>query len=204
MFIKTIGVLFLSIMFIACGSDKKDVTKDGKTPSDNYTKTTDTKETSTPASDVLLAKIGNIESVSENNMVPNFSWEGNHSGSFNDYKDDVVFLNFWATWCGPCIKEMPDLSEISNELSNKNFKMIGLNVFHQPGTKDVETFLKELPVSYLIVDGNEEIVNAFSKSTGEEINAVPTSYIVKDGKIVETIIGARSKAQFLEMINKYL
>lgn len=204
MYIKTLGVLILSMMLIACGSKEKEVSKDEKTPADTYTKTTETKETSTPASDVLLAKIGKVESPSESNMVPNFTWEGNHSGSFDDYKDDVVFINFWATWCGPCIKEMPDLSAISEELSDKNFKMIGLNVFHQPGTKDVETFLDELPVSYLIVDGNEELVNAFSKSTGAEINAVPTSYIVKDGKIVETIIGARSKAQFLEMINKYL
>lgn len=99
---------------------------------------------------------------------------------------------------------MPDLSAISTELSDKKFMMIGLNVFHQPGTKDVETFLKELPVSYLVVDGNEEIVQALSKSTGTEIDAVPTSYIVKDGKIVETIVGSRSKAEFLKMINKYL
>ena len=203
MYLKTFAVLFISLLLIGCGSKEKEVSKTETTPETPVTKTNETKDVES-ASDVMLATVGKVESASGSNEVPNFTWSGNHSGEFNDYKDDVVFINLWATWCGPCIKEMPDLSAISEELSDKNFKMIGLNVFHQPGTKNVEDFLKELPVSYLIVDGNEELVNAFSKSTGEEINAVPTSYIVKDGKIVETIIGARSKAQFLQMINKYL
>jgi len=82
--------------------------------------------------------------------------------------------------------------------------MIGLNVFQQPGD-DLGAFLKKMPVSYTIVDGNEEVVNAFAKASGNDMQAVPTTFIVdKNGKIVETIVGSRSKADFLKSINKYL
>lgn len=155
---------------------------------------------------IKLYKLKSVEIPKEKNMIPNFKWDENGTEvSSNDHKGKVQFLNFWATWCGPCKKEMPDLSEIAIEYKEKPFIMIGLNVFQQAGAPKVEDFLKSNPVSYIIVDGNQELVEAFKKSTGNDMSAVPTSFVVdKNGKIVETIVGMRSKADFKKIIEKYL
>ena len=100
---------------------------------------------------------------------------------------------------------MPDLSKINEEMKDKDFKMIGLNVFQQDGTPSINDILKQIPLSYDIVDGNEELVQAFAKASGNDMSAVPTTFVIdKNGKIVETVVGSRSKQDFINMINKYL
>ncbi|MBP9192642.1 MAG: redoxin family protein, partial [Ignavibacteria bacterium] len=80
-----------------------------------------------------------------------------------------------------------------------------LNVFQQNGSKNIEDFLATNPVSYTILDGNQEVVDALSEADGALVEAVPTTFLIdKNGKIVETIIGGRSKETFLTSINKYL
>ena len=155
---------------------------------------------------VKLFKVDKTEKSAGKKIAPNFYWtEDGKQMSLKDLKGNVVLVNFWATWCGPCIREMPDLSSIYSELKDKNFKMIGMNVFQQPNSKKVEDFLKTNPVSYPILDGNQELVDAFSAADGTNIEAVPTTFIInKDGKISETIVGGRDKASFLKSINKYL
>lgn len=155
---------------------------------------------------IKLYKIDKVEKIQGKKAAPNFTWtENGKTMSLKDLKGNVVLLNLWATWCGPCIKEMPALSQISEEMKDKNFTLLGLNVFQQPGSKKVEDFLKTNPVSYVILDGNQEIVDAFSEANGSNIEAVPTTFIIdKNGKIAETIIGGRDKSSFVSAINKYL
>ncbi|HLT23651.1 MAG TPA: TlpA disulfide reductase family protein [Ignavibacteria bacterium] len=205
--------LVISLAVIACGDSKDKTTSDNKTNDnsnvENTSNTTpnNTNTTTEQSGDgQKLSPVGTIEAASTKGTAPNFTWEENgQQMSMNDLKGKVVFVNLWATWCGPCIKEMPELSAISTELKDKDFKMVGLNVFHQEGTPDVKDFLKEKPVSYWVVDGNDELVAAFEQSTGAAIEGVPTTYIIdKEGKIVETLVGMRSKEQFMAEINKYL
>lgn len=170
-------------------------------------KTTENKDISNKTSDDLkLYKVDKVEKQNGKKVAPNFTWnENGKKMSLNELKGKVVLVNLWATWCGPCIKEMPDLSKVSEELKDKNFKMLGMNIFQQEGAKKVEDFLKTNPVSYTILDGNKEVVDAFSEASGSNIEAVPTTFIIdKEGKIAETIVGARPKEVFISTINKYL
>lgn len=206
-----LALLFTSFLIACSNTDKPETntktTTDDKSKVENTSNTTTTNDSKTNSDGgLMLSTVGTIEAAATKGNVPNFTWEENGKQmSTADLKGNVIFVNLWATWCGPCIKEMPELSELSNELKDKNFKMIGLNVFHQEGTPDVKDFLTQKPVSYWVVDGNDELVNAFEQSTGATIEGVPTTYIVdKEGKIVETIVGAQSKASFLAKINKYL
>ena len=94
---------------------------------------------------------------------------------------------------------------ISNELKDKNFKMLGIQVLQQPNAQSLEDYLKTNPISYLILDGNQELFNALETAADVKIEGIPFTIIVdKSGRIVEKIIGARSKEEYLTKINKYL
>ncbi len=195
---RALVLILLSTVIFSCGK------KDGTKPVTDNKENTETSKKD--VSGVKLFKIGNIEDSKGNKLVPNISWDENGKKvSLSDYKGKVVFINFWATWCAPCKKEMPYLSEIATELKDRNFVMLGMNIFHQPKTPKIEDFLAANPVSYAIIDGNEQLVEAFKKASGNDMSAVPTTFIIdKEGKIVETIVGSRDKATFLSSINKHL
>lgn len=155
-----------------------------------------------------LGKVLYINSVSKpvTGKATDFTWnDGNKTIRFSEYtKNKVVFLNFWGTWCGPCKREIPDLIEISKELSGKDFVMIGIalegRTTPEQAHQRVSKFVEEKQIPYLNFIGVAEIQLAYGG-----INSIPTTFIIdKDGNIVETIIGARDKATFMKSINKVL
>ncbi len=192
--------LITAILLFGCNKKTETTDKSKETPK------TETKKADDNSAGLKLFKMETVEASKDKNVAPNFTWTENGSKkSLNDLKGKVVLLNFWATWCGPCKKEMPDLSKISEELKDKNFQMIGLNVFQQASAPKIEDFLKTNPVSYTTIDGNEDLVQAFAKASGNDMSAVPTTFILnKEGKIVETVVGGKDKEGFLKLINKYL
>jgi len=207
MYSKLIVVVLISAFaLIGCGKGKETTDKKQETPKTEAKNNPTETKTESAGSLSNLFKITGVEKSAGKKIAPNFSWEENgKKTSLADLKGKVVLVNFWATWCGPCIKEMPALSAISQELKDKNFKMIGVNVFQQPTAKKIEEFLTTNPVSYTILDGNDEVVSAFAQADGKEMDAVPTTFILdKEGKIVETLVGGRDKASFLQLIEKYL
>lgn len=141
--------------------------------------------------------------VTKNEMV-DFKWDENGKEmKLSDYKGKVILLNFWATWCPPCRKELPDLSTLSTELKDKDFKMIGVSV--DDNQEVLNNFLKTNNLSYTVVFEPNELVAKYMTSAGQNQNVVPQTYIIdKNGKVVEAIMGSRSKADFLSLINKYL
>jgi|DewCreStandDraft_4_1066084.scaffolds.fasta_scaffold00292_69 thiol-disulfide isomerase/thioredoxin len=162
-------------------------------------------------SDVDVSKVFLINSVEKNSegKIPDFSWkEGDRIISFSQIaKNKVVFLNFWGTWCPPCRKEIPDIIQIHNELSNKNFVIIGIalerpNLNEQQAHSLVKDFAKlnKIPYTLVVNSAKNDLAQAFGG-----IPAVPTTYIIgKDGTIKEKIVGGRDKNSFMEAINKYL
>ena len=196
--IQILSFLIVAALLFGCGK------KEDKTEKPKDTPKTETK-TENKTSDLKLYKAETVEVSKDKNTAPNFTWtENGTKKSLNDLKGKVVLLNFWATWCGPCKKEMPDLSKISEELKDKNFQMLGINVFQQASAPKIEDFLKTNPVSYPMIDGNDELVKAFASASGNDLSAVPTTFILKDGKFVETIVGGRDKEAFMKLINKHL
>jgi peroxiredoxin len=76
--------------------------------------------------------------------------------SMSSLKGQVVLLNFWASWCGPCRQEFPLLDTIHKKYRKLGFTVVGLNV--EPDAKDAEAFLKQNPVSFPIVyDPNDDV-----------------------------------------------
>ncbi|MBL8017650.1 MAG: TlpA family protein disulfide reductase [Ignavibacteria bacterium] len=149
-------------------------------------------------------KVSEVDSDVKKNELVDFKWsENGKEMKLSDYKGKVILLNFWATWCPPCRKELPDLSTISTELKDKDFKMIGVSV--DDNQEVLNTFLQSNKLSYTVVFEPEQLVTKYMSAAGQNQNVVPQTYIIdKNGKVVEAIMGSRSKADFLEIIKKYL
>jgi hypothetical protein len=83
--------------------------------------------------------------------------------------------------------------------------MFGINVFPKTKTLNLTEFLLENSVSYSLLEENDDIINAFSRTYGEEINVIPTIFIInKKREIAKRIIEARKKEVYRTIIIKYL
>lgn len=94
-----------------------------------------------------------------------------------DYRGKVVLLNFWATWCPPCIKEIPSLNNLQKKYSNDQFTVLSVDVGEEP--KDIKAFLEHVPADYpVLVDS--------SRTTTEpwQLKAFPSTYLIdKQGRL---------------------
>jgi peroxiredoxin len=190
--------LLLGLFVISCS--KKDQTRLNTPNTQSQNTTQNIQSTQTYKSFSVKGTIGDIK---QNEMV-DFTWiENGNEVKLSDNKGKVILLNFWATWCPPCRKELPDLSAISSELKDKKFKMIGVSVDENQQT--LEKFLNSNNITYTILHDQTNVVTQYMSATGGGENVIPQSYIIdKNGRIVEVIIGSRSKSEFLGLINKYL
>jgi peroxiredoxin len=87
----------------------------------------------------------------QNGPAPSFTLtaKGGSNVSLSQYKGQVVMINFWASWCGPCREEMPLLESIYKKYNKLGFTMIGVNV--EPDSKAADEWLKATPVSFPIL-----------------------------------------------------
>jgi thiol-disulfide isomerase/thioredoxin len=119
-------------------------------------------------------------------------------------EDKVLLLNIWATWCPPCIKEIPDLIRISN-----NYKsivdVVGISIdFSEDLDKKVLPFLEKNNVSYInYINGfrkDEDLINFFIKNWS---GALPASFIYnRNGDLLHFIEGKKDYDYFRKMIEK--
>ena len=185
MFLRYFLLLSLPILLLFSNCTKKQQT-------DNNTKT----QKSSNVTDVVSV-------TKRTDKVSNFSWKDSTGKTIDldSYRGKVTLINFWATWCGPCKMELPDLIAISKEMADKGVKIIGVSTDRGANVlEDVSSFVAEKGIPYQIVISNEELDEAFGN-----IRLIPTTFVVDtDGKIVQTIVGARSKAAFIEAINAIL
>ncbi|MCP4598868.1 TlpA disulfide reductase family protein [Neptuniibacter sp.] len=107
--------------------------------------------------------------------------------SLSEYKGKVVLLNFWATWCPPCIEEMPSMQRLREQLDGKPFEIVAVNVGEDSAA--VSSFLMELSsdLTFPILLDEE------GKSFGElGLRALPTTILFdQNGEVVTKVLGAR-------------
>jgi len=114
-----------------------------------------------------------------------------------DYRGKMVLVNIWATWCGPCRAEIPDLVRIRNKYQDKGFEILGIVVSSRP--ENVRDMVKKLKINYPILWGTEKALAPFGK-----INAIPRTFLLdRKGYIVEDILGSRDFQFFDDLLKKY-
>jgi thiol-disulfide isomerase/thioredoxin len=112
----------------------------------------------------------------------------------SSYKGKWVLVNYWATWCPPCLEEVPDLVNLYDHRRKKDLMVIGV-VFDYKNTKEVTDYVDDMLMSYPIVLGDDEV--AAQIGTAE---VLPTTYIYNPkGELVKIKRGLISK-QYIEKI----
>jgi peroxiredoxin len=107
----------------------------------------------------------------------------------------VVLVNFWATWCQPCRKEMPDLDALYRRFQNQGFVILGISDEDAPKVKQL---LAERNVTYpILLDPGRKVNELF------RIDGIPKSFVYdRDGKLVSQAIDMRTQEQFMRMLAK--
>lgn len=99
-------------------------------------------------------------------------------GSLRDFKGRVVLVNFWATWCPPCLAEMPSLQALQDSLGSENFVVVGIAT--QDERKDVEDFLKNSDIRFPIM---LDYYGELSRKLG--VTGYPETFLLdRDGKFL--------------------
>ena len=109
-----------------------------------------------------------------------------------DYQGKWVIVNYWATWCPPCLEEVPDLVNLYDQRKDKDVMVFGV-VFEFKNVGEVEKFVDDMLMSYPIVLGNERVVAEIGPA-----EILPTTYIFNPrGELVKTRRGLITR-QYIE------
>ena len=112
---------------------------------------------------------------------------------FRDLKGKVVLVNFWATWCPPCRKEMPDLQALADKFKDQGFVVLAIS---DEEAAKVTPFIAERKINYpVLLDPGRKVNDLF------QVEGIPKSFVYnREGKMVAQSIDMRTRNQFLEML----
>jgi thiol-disulfide isomerase/thioredoxin len=131
------------------------------------------------------------------------SWQTPDGKSANseNWRQKVLIVNFWASWCPPCVEEMPTLDKIAQEYASKNVLIVGIGI---DSPSNIREFLEKTPVSYPIVIGGLE-GSILAKQMGNAQGALPYTVIINSkGKAIFTKLGKISEEELRKVINSAL
>lgn len=137
---------------------------------------------------VLMTFSSGFAAEPANKKAPDFTlkdMQGNKV-SLSDFKGKVVMINFWATWCPPCIEEMPSMEKLYKKLGSEDFVILAVNI--EPDAREiVEEFLTKRPYTYpVLLDGESKVQQLYGAFRLPE-----TVIINRQGEVVTRIVGGR-------------
>jgi peroxiredoxin len=117
----------------------------------------------------------------------------------SDHRGKVVLVGFWATWCGPCRREVPHLKALQAQYASRGFDIIGLSV-DRDDDDGVRDFVREHGMSWPNAVANEEVIASFGS-----VQAIPTTFIIdRQGNIAHRLVGLQSEKKLRAAIEPLL
>jgi peroxiredoxin len=118
--------------------------------------------------------------------------------TLSKFRGKVVLVNFFTFLCGPCREEMPQLSQLDQELKSQGFQTLGIGL--ASSTDQLRSLTEKLGLKYPVLAGTDQVSKAYGK-----VEFVPMTFIIdRQGNIAHKILGARSKEDFRKMVQSLL
>ena len=133
-----------------------------------------------PASQAAMPKIGVA--------APDFALKSSSGKNLklSEHRGEVVMINFWATWCGPCRQELPLLNRLHEQYRKAGFTLLGVNIDDSPDA--AQTMAKKLGVTFPVLFDTEKRVSRLY-----DVNAMPSTVLIdRDGKVRYIHLGYRA------------
>ena len=125
---------------------------------------------------------------------------GRQLRNIKEWDGKLIFLNFWATWCPPCLKEIPDFIELQKAYGNQDFQIIGIALDNEEA---VVQYANETGMNYPTMVVEVEGI-ALAKRYGNDMGALPyTAIINRKGEISNTITGELSKKRAKKLLKEH-
>jgi len=119
--------------------------------------------------------------------------------SLSDLKGKIVILDFWATWCPPCVMEIPHFVELYKQYKEQGFAMVGISL-DRGGIDVVKSFAQKYGINYPILISDGQVAKAYG-----DITSIPTTFVIDSaGNIRRKYIGYRDKSVFEADIKEFL
>lgn len=145
------------------------------------------------------AAMSNIEAAERRRQEDDFTLADlqGRSWTLKGLRGKVVLVNFWATWCGPCRKEMPDLDALYNRFKDQGLVVLAISSGDED-VRRVSAFVVERSLTFpILLDPGRKVSELF------QIEGIPKSFVYdRDGKLVSQAIDMRTEKQFLEMLGQ--
>lgn len=138
---------------------------------------------------VLAGSAATLSADGQDPGAPGFSlpeWPGGSTVTSGQLRDHVVYLDFWASWCGPCRESLPIYEQMHREFEAQGVRFVAINLDEERA--DAERFLARNPVSYtVLLDPDGDTAAAW------QIKAMPSSFLLDtDGSVVRSWAGFES------------
>lgn len=134
--------------------------------------------------------------------MPRFSLESAADGKNIDseqFKGKVVLVTFFATWCPPCLQEIPSLIDLQDEYGKNGFSVVAISV-DQDGARPVKKVMEKTGINYPVLMADSDVTRDFGGIVG-----IPTSFLInRDGNIVKSYPGYVSHTVFVEDIKQII
>lgn len=124
--------------------------------------------------------------------APDFTLQNLHGQPvrLRQFEGKLVFLNFWATWCAPCLVEMPSMERLYQTFKQTEFVLLAVSLDRQEGSA-VESFVQDMQLTFpILLDPTTEVGRSYG------VRGLPTTYLIHpDGQLIGAAVGARDWAR---------
>jgi cytochrome c biogenesis protein CcmG/thiol:disulfide interchange protein DsbE len=123
----------------------------------------------------------------------------------SDFQGKVLVVDFWATYCPPCVRQVPQLAELSRKYRDKGLEVVGLTSDEEADQEKVLEFLKKAGADYTIGYDDPRLSSAFLRGTENEdgTTPIPQLFVIsRDGRVVEHMVGESPQRgiEYLEQV----
>lgn len=134
---------------------------------------------------------------------PDFALQGldGQAHQLSEWDGKLLLVNFWATWCAPCLKEIPLLVQTQQRLAPQGLQILGIAMDQ---IEPVRAFSARLGINYPVLVGEAEVAGAMD-ALGDELGALPFSVLISpDGRILSRISGALGEDELEELLGPHV